>query len=115
MWIDEPAPVLAPVIPAPEIPPEIPVDAVRIDDLVPSPAAPAFLAESPDQAAHATPIPHEPTDEERAAALLTGLWVGGAALHASAPIPPADDEDEERRAAGRPRWRPRNVDDVKGY
>ena len=52
-------------------------------------------------------LPDEPSDDQRFAAALTALWVGGTALHASAPNIWVDD-----RPAQRPRWRPRKIDDV---
>jgi predicted outer membrane repeat protein len=38
-----------------------------------------------------------PREEDQSAALLTGLWLGGVALHVSAPDLSADDEDRPRR------------------
>jgi hypothetical protein len=137
MFIDLPAPMVAPANPAPDNAGQQAADQVRVDDLT---AARARVAEPPividvpadvfaaprqsyneaiwfarraepaDDAAHdpiRARIADEPSDEQRFAALLTGLWIGGTALHATAP-----DVWVGARPAQRPRWKPRKMEDV---
>jgi PKD domain len=140
MFIDVPAPMVAPMDVAPENPVPPAADQVRIDDLAPAAPARAVLAEPPiviDMPADVFAAPRqnfseairfahraepaddfthdpirarisdEPSDDERFAALMTGLWVGGTALYASAP-----EVWVGARPAQRPRWKPRKMEDV---
>jgi CSLREA domain-containing protein len=140
MFMDFPAPMVAPANPGADNAGQQAADAIRVDDLAPAAPAHAVIAEPPividvpadvftaprqsfDEAIwfarRAEPaedyahepirarIADEPSEEQRFAALLTGLWVGGHALYASAP-----EVWIGARPAQRPRWKPRKMEDV---
>ncbi len=139
MWIDQPAPVIAPADPTPPQPPA--ADQIKLDEV---PAAQAHIAGAAtartvvepwwleqrviiaadadvveDVAAADAPIPvtaREPSESERAAAAVMGLWVGATALASVAPGPKREeteeDEAERGKRAPKRRWRTGGLDEV---